>query len=338
MLTSYYLLLAVHFDLRWLGARRDEARGPSGPFLAFWAASVLAFMTHQVGAVYASALLAHAAFVSLHDPSKRPTPRSVATAGLFAALAVAPWYAWLAATFGPSHVVASTPTSGMLADQPHPAPLRLLAAYASNFATTFVPDRLIRSVVFEPFSAGAVVIHVTALYFCQVPGALTLSLTAYLCWRALRGGWPSEFRVPDGGVVLAFAVLGALAAAALHPSRARYGLGHNVVFPSTLVLVIWGWGVLSRGADRWARVACFAVAIESLAVLWAHLAWVYLYLTTGRIASDLNWVVQREEHLVFLHDLFPRSVPVLLAAALGVQAALIRLLVGWSRSAAVPAR
>src|SRR5262249_5161221 len=46
MLTCYYLLLGLYFYLRWL---RDGGRGP---FAGFWAATLLGFMTHQVGAVY----------------------------------------------------------------------------------------------------------------------------------------------------------------------------------------------------------------------------------------------------------------------------------------------
>src|SRR5262249_9592597 len=150
MLTCYYLLLGLHFYLRWL---RDGGRGP---FAGFWAATLLGFMTHQVGAVYGLALLGHAAWAARRDPSRRPKPWTLAALGLSALAVAGPWYGWLAATFGPAGVVTSTPTSGMLGDARSTNLLSLLSAYAFNLAATVVPFRLIRSVFFEPFSIGAV--------------------------------------------------------------------------------------------------------------------------------------------------------------------------------------
>jgi hypothetical protein len=330
----YYLMLALHFDLRWL--RRDG--GADRPFLGFAFATVLAFLTHQACGVYAAALAAHAAFVALRDPSRRPSPRALALAAAVAVVLVGAWYAWLASTFGLAEIVARTPTVGMVADRSPSEPPRLLATYARNLVVTVVPDRLIRAVFVEPFSAGAVAIHLTAMYFSQIPGALTLSLTAYLAARALRLFRPPSPDPAPGSrektAVLAFATLGGLGVTVLHPAASRYGLGHNVIFPTTLVVIAWAWGVVARARDRWSARACLASAAESLTVLWAHVAWVYFYWSTGRIADDLNWVVQREDHLVFLHDLFPRAVPVWMAIGVAVEAGLVWSLIRWCRSVA----
>jgi hypothetical protein len=324
MLTCYYLLLALHFYLRWLaGAGR-------GAWLGFWAAALLGFMTHQVAAVYAAALLAHAAVVIWRDPARRPGRAELAAVVVSALAVVGPWYAWLAATFGPAQIVTSVPTSGMAADTPRAA---FLPVYTRNLAATVLPDRLLHALVERPFSFGAIAIHLTALYFCQLPGALTLSLTVYLAWRALwlRRAGPA----PRGlGAALAFLVLGGLGGLLLHPGASRYGLAHNAFPPSTLLLILLAWGVLARDTGRRQRLATLATAAESLAVFWSLAAWVYFYLHTGRITSDLNWEVQRTFHLVFLHDLAPRLAPLVAALCGAGQAMLYLHLAAWLRAGA----
>jgi hypothetical protein len=329
MLTCYYLLLGLHFYLRWLGG------AGRGTWLGFWAATLLGFMTHQVAAVYAAALLAHAAVVAWRDPMRRPG-RADLVAVVVLGLAVAgPWYAWLAATFGPTQIVASVPTVGMAASTPRSA---LLPAYMRNLAITVLPDRLLHALVERPFSFGAVYIHLTALYFCQLPGALTLSLTVYLAWRGARFRRSGPAPTPSAGfrglgAALTFVVLGGLGGLLLYPGASPYGYGlaHNAFPPSTVLLILLAWGMLARDFSRRARLATLATAAESLAVFWSFAAWVYLYLHTGRITSDLNWDVQRVFHLVFLHDLAPRLAPLVAAACAVAQVALVLRLVAWLR-------
>lgn len=323
MLTVYYLLLGLHFYLRWLRSRPPAA----GPFLGFGVATLLGFMTHQVGAVYGGALLAHAARAVRRDPARRPGTNVLAGLGAAAVVVAGTWYGWVVATFEPLTPVTSTPITGMIEDSPVTSPWTLPRVYAGNVATSVVPDRLIRAVARERFSIGAVYIHLTALYFSQLPGALTLSLTAYLAARAVRArGRVGRAAVSeDLGAVLTFALLGGLGALVLHPAPSRYGVAHNVFVPTTLTLALLGWGALARDPNRWARVAGLGAVVEFLGMFWSHVEWVYFYLLTGRIASDLNWQVQGLFQLTFLHDLFPRAAPAAAAVCLASQAALVRV-------------
>jgi hypothetical protein len=290
-------------------------------------------MTHQVAAVYAAALLTHAAVVAWRDPARRPGRAELAAVVVLGLAVAGPWYAWLAVTFGPTQIVVRVPTAGMAADTPRSA---LLPIYTQNLAVTVLPDRLLHALVERPFSFGALYIHLTALYFCQLPGALTLSLTVYLAWRVARFRRSGPVPTPSAGfrglgAALTFVVLGGLGGLLLHPGASRYGLAHNAFPPSTLLLILLAWGVLARDSSRRARLATLATAAESLAVFWSFAAWVYLYLHTGRITSDLNWDVQHVFHLVFLHDLAPRLAPLAAAACAVAQAALCLQLAAWLR-------
>jgi hypothetical protein len=312
MLLCYYLLLGVHFHLRWLAG----GPGARGAFVACWLAMLAAFLTHQVAAVYGLPLAAQAAWVALRNPARRP--RWMDLLGLAAAgvSTAGPWYAWLAAHFGSGRLLSATPTAGMLA--PDAAPRGALLAYARNALSSIVPDRLIGSIAVGPVSAGAVVIHLTALYFCQLPGALTLSASAYLIWGAARGRLASPG--PGGRTAVGlFTLLGGLGAALLVPAETPYGILHNALAPSTVAILVVAWGSLAVDDSRPARWATVGAGFEFLAVFWAHVAWVYYYLRTGRIADDLNWVVQRQDGLVFLHDLAPRLAPIAAAACLAMQ-------------------
>jgi hypothetical protein len=58
-LVAFYLLLALHFHLRSLRRAAEDAAGAGRDFAGFWLASVLAFLTHQLAALYVVALLLH---------------------------------------------------------------------------------------------------------------------------------------------------------------------------------------------------------------------------------------------------------------------------------------
>ncbi|MGE3819783.1 MAG: ArnT family glycosyltransferase [Isosphaeraceae bacterium] len=335
MLASYYLFLSLHFYSRWLETSSEEPSVAWRRFLACWVASLLAFLTHQITLVYTAAMAVHALVVNRRRVRALVTPgRTAALAGLAVGL-VGPWYAWLWRAVGPSKIVAAVPTAVVLADHAAQSRWKVVKVYATSAWATFVPDRLIAAALWEPFSAGAIVIHLTALYFCQIPGALTLSLCVYLV--AVARVESADPPVHDHrSAVWTFGLLGGLAALLLTPYESRYGLAHNSLVPSTLAAMLGGWCVLSRGRGWGVRLACLGMMAEFLGVFWGHLAWLAYYRDTGKIATDLNWQVRNEYGLVFLNEAVGPAAPWLLGACLVIQCALARRWIEWSWRGSAP--
>jgi hypothetical protein len=329
MLTAYYLVLGLHFYIRWLRAGTGDAKASRRLFGAFWVASLLGFMTHQVAAVYVAALLAHAVGLLVRGRVRRPSVGELAALGLTALAIVAPWFVWLARSFGVRSILLSTPTTTMRTESSVSSLLGFLAVTVHNLVTSVVPFPLIRTIVLGPWSLGRLFIEITALYFCQLPGLLTISLTVFLTVPRLRqrllrftADQDPVARGGERGAVLAFAVFGALAAVAIHPGRATYGVAHNAFFPSALVLAVWAWGLLSQSHSRWKPLVIGGIVAEFLIMFWSHLAWIFLHLHFHRIGTDSNWLLKQAHHVVFLFDRLGRAAPLALLAGAVIQARL----------------
>jgi hypothetical protein len=188
MLTAYYLLMGLHFYLKSFRARLVDPRQAGYWFLAFWACGFLAFMTHQGASVYVAALVLHAAWWGLRRRQYRPSLWELAALPVVAAAIAGPWYGWLLRTLGPAKVFGTTPVT--LGD-PNATftPLNILDWAAYNTKSSVVPIYLIDTLSDGPRTPEAVYSDLTSIYFSQFPGALTLSLTAFLLTRPFAALW-----------------------------------------------------------------------------------------------------------------------------------------------------
>lgn len=331
MLTAYYIFISLHFYLRWVRLRTEGPGVARSMILYFWVASLLGFLTHQVALVYLVALLVHAVAVTVRDrrSAKIDWSMSPTLAGLALAF-VGPWYVWLAVKFGLEGGFANTPAA-VVGNEAAARTSARLVSFVYNLAASIVPDLRPRGLASWPPDVRTVYKRLTALYFCQVPGLLTFSLTLFIVMRSRRIS-----RTPPGSplrgsdmwsAVLVFAILGGLAAAALVPLKYRYGIAHAAFFPSALVLAIWAWGVLSRSSGRWTSWTCAGMAFEFLAMFWSHL------FSIGRaLPKNDNFILKQRNHLTFLADLLGPVRPLMIIACIAIQVGLCVLLVSRVRT------
>lgn len=316
MLCAAYLLIALHFHLKALRVRDSDPSGALGWALRGWVAGLLGFMTHQVAAVYLVAIAATSLGASIRS-GFRPLPaRHWAACGLAAVAIVGPWYAWTALEFGLRSAIASTPTMVM----PSQAPLgagTLLNAVPRNLLLSFFPDRLVGAARGGDTRAMTWYDLAMSLYFNQVPGLLTLSLTLFLLWRGaawaasfLAGrardapGWPGGWWAAAG-----FAGLGGLGSLVLVPQVQAFGVAHAVMFPSAIVLAMAGWAALATAGGRLQRLVLVGMLAEFLLAFWVHVGVLALVLPDLPRDTVPNIYLKRSRHLTSLADLLGGGVP-----------------------------
>jgi hypothetical protein len=349
MLAACFVLLGLHFYLRSLRCRPTDPGRAARYFQLFWISLMLGYLTHQVAAVYAAALLLHAALLALGRPDYRPAWKEWLALPLVAALIVGPWYAWLAWTFGLAQVGGRTPvTVG------HPSsifkPWLILWSVAYNTGSSTAPGYLFQALFSEPWTFADIYAGLTAMYFSLYPGILTLSVCTYLLARAVRR-IPGALRAglrwlgarllrtstaarsrcrPHWVAVWLFVVVGSLGATALHPARIGHGVAHSACFPTAAVLAGLAWGLLSRASRRTAALVCAGMVGEFVLMFWSH-CWVAA--ADPRVLDpDLaNFGYKDDAGLLFLNDRLGAAAPVAIAAAIAVQAALAGCLVLWLR-------
>jgi Dolichyl-phosphate-mannose-protein mannosyltransferase len=325
-LVALYLLMALHFHLCWL--RHSEAREARArlDFAAFWLASILAFLTHQLAAPFVLVLLVHAAVRAWREGRLAACLRPIRLAGYgaVALLLLAPWYGWLIAQFGLDRLIHASPVVAM--DPEALTPVRMAQSMMMNAVFSVIPN-------FGGFPAwpprfAELYRWVTGFYFNSATAALTLTqglilLTFLVAWlrgqglRRPRG--PTLDRTAITAVAL-FALGGALLSLPLHPHLDRWGIVSACLFPSVLILLICAAGLISRhGGQRLRQVVVAGVAIEYLIMFWSHLAWLS-HLNPG----DKNAELKRTNDLVFLGDLLGSMAPVM-GTLLAVQLSLISL-------------
>jgi hypothetical protein len=345
MLAAYYVLLGLHFYVRSVRLRRSEPRAAAGLSLCFWAFSMLGFLTHQVVAVYVVPLLLHGACLTVRDRAYRPGWKEAATAVLVAALAVGPWYGWLLTHLGAGTVLGSSPvTHGD--ESAIFAPRQIAGWMFHNTRASLWPLTLVGALRQTPPDHVTVYQGLTESYFSLLPGALTLSLTAFLIlalarrlWRWVAGGgWrvagkeassPATAQGSAGLAVGLFAGLGWLGAAFLHPGKMEHGIAHSAGFPTALVLAALGWGLLSRARPWVFALVSAGIVAEFLLMFWSH----WWFLTHApEVLEDLPGNAgYKDETVVFLADRIGQGCFLFVAGLVGVQVVLVVLLIARGR-------
>jgi hypothetical protein len=348
MLAAYYLLMGLHFYLKSVRLRPADPRQAGCWFLAFWGCGFLAFVTHQSAAVYVAALVLHATWWGLRRREYRPHLWELAALPVIALAIAGPWYGWLLKTLGPAKVLGTTPVT--LGDTSASfTPLSILDWVAYNTKSSIVPLYLLDTVRYGPRTLADFYFDLTAIYFSQFPGALTLSLTAYLLTRpfaALRRWWQGRKAAgagagetdpaakphpnPEWSAAWCFALLGYLGAAVLHPGKIAHGIAHSAAFPTAIVLVALGWGVLSRAPRRLAALVCAGIVAEFLLMYWSH-CWVAVHVPEVLDTSLANQSYKPDAGAIFLRDRLDGNAWVLVAAAAAVQLVLCASLFRWVR-------
>jgi hypothetical protein len=344
MLAVYFLLLALHFYLRFVRTRPADPPQGSQAFLCFWVAALIAFMTHQASLVFFAPLLLHAAILALVQRAYRLGVRNLAPTALAWGLLVVPWYVWLTVTFGPSKIFTSSPVT--LGDQSATfRPWEIVAWVVHNLYTSVVPIHLGTALLEGKLEFESLYYAATIFYFSLLTGALTVSLTLFLgcalVWLLVRAGYrvrawlhgegpartagPCEPGWREWTAVVMFLVLGVLAAGVLHPGKMQHGIAHAAYFPAVVLLAALAWGVLSR-ANRWAAAAvCAGMTTEFLLMFWSHV-WL-LYHDPGVLESlPGNQSYKDDAGVVFLSDWLGGGQVVFLAGAILVQTVLVGLL------------
>jgi hypothetical protein len=332
MLAAYFLVLGLYFCLRWLRDRQTDPSAAWRWFFLCWVSGLLGFLTHQVAAVYLGILVLHAAVLVVSRRAPWPGLRRLALLPAAALLLVGPWYAWLVGQFGLDKVLHSTPVTQMEKES-MPA-LAYLESVASNLYASVVPLGLYETLSEGPATWGALYRGVTAFYFSLLPGALTLSLTLFLLaalirnlCRPGRAALLAGLRRPGWSATWAFALLGAVGAAALHPKTYTHGIAHAALFPSVVVLAALAWGRLSQGSRPWAALVCAGMVAEFAAMFWSH-----VWLTGQPLLLDpknINVWEKSAYQLVFLADHLAGVRPAVIAATVAVQLGLVVLLCRW---------
>jgi hypothetical protein len=332
MLAAYFLVLGLHFYLRWLRDRQTDPSAAGRWFFLCWVSGLLGFLTHQVAAVYLGVLVLHAAVLVASRRAPWPGLRRLALLAAAALLLVGPWYAWLVGQFGLDKVLHSTPVTQMK-NEPVPAPVYLLSV-GFNLGASVVPLGLVDTLYNGPRTWDAFYRDGTAFSFSLLPGALTLSLTLFLLALLVRaagrrhvGERPGDLRRPEWSATWAFALLGAVGAAALHPKTSMHGIAHAALFPSVVVLAALAWGRLSRGSRPWAALVCVGMVAEFAGMFWSH-----VWLTGHPLLLDpknINVWEKSAHQLVFLADCLAGVRPAVIAGTVAVQVGLVVLLGFW---------
>jgi hypothetical protein len=340
MLAAAFLLLALHFYLRSLRARVPDPAQARRYFLYCWVSALLGYMTHQAALVYLLVLAAHAVIVAIWEPRFGRPRKWCAFPALSVPLLLAPWYSWLIFHFGFGATINSTPTTQMDPTFGEAAgwtkAVHVLASVGYNLTAAVVPFTLAMTVWNGPWTWQEFYGRATDFYFNQVTGALTLSLSLYLLARGARtlghGGLRTAGIVlarPEWNAVWAFALIGGVGAALLHPLRSINGVAHSAIFATSVLLVVLAWGLLSRAGGRVRAVVCAGMVVEFLVMFWTYVPLSYadpLLLDPYGINAD----IKRREHLVFLSDCLGSAWTFAVVAAAAVQLALVILLAVWS--------
>jgi hypothetical protein len=342
LLAAYFLLLGLHFYLRFLRCRDADPTLAWRMLVAWWLCGLLAFLTHPVSVVYVTALSLHA--VAVLWPRRRLWLRPAHVAALVAVAVVLAggWYGWLFWRFGMVSTTRSSPTAMMAR-----GPLAWIDSLRINGWTSLVPDELGYGLRDEPplWEQGApravrLYRGITSVYFSTLTGALTLSLSAYLLYRAVSRVWAWLARTGriahrgaaagrgDTVAIWTFSGLSCLGAMLLHPNSSAHGLAHNAYFASTIVWVGLAWGLLARAGRGAAALVLAGMLAEFLLLFWSH-AW---YANREPLVLDpfgSNWEFKRADGNVFLSAALGPLGPVAWVAAAIAQAGLIALLMRW---------
>jgi hypothetical protein len=362
MLAAYYVLLALHFYIQSVRSRADDPRKASVQFCCFGIAGLLGFMTHQVSLVYVLPLLTHAAVLAWMDKAARPRLLELAALAGAIVFLVMPWYGWLAATLGADKIAHSTPAT-LGEERARYRPLEVFSWMRFNLMYSVVPAYVIRAFFTDwpedigtPNNFGELIQGLgqvrlkppdplelydgaTYLYFSLLTGAVTLSLVTFLAYRLYkrRRGYKSMVTSQPASdrrvrwAVWLFIGLGAAGAAFLHPGKMWWGIAHSAAFPSAIVLVALGWGVLSHANRRAGMIVSAGIVLEFLAMFWSH--WWFLTHRPDVLEPLPGNESYKKIGLVFLNDAIGAGQYGFLASVLAVQAILCLLLVRFWRAA-----
>jgi hypothetical protein len=331
MLAAFYALLGLHCYLQFLRHRLQEPRRAGKYLLACWAFSLLGFLAHPVILVYLAALVMHAAWRAWRVPQYRLSARELAGLAAAFVLLIGPWCGWLLANFGLHGIAASdpgTPYGTLRANQAW----RPLDLFTYNFSRSFVQVNLVSLVGQGNLTLAALGREMTAFYFNQLTGALTLSLCAYLALACLRRLWRPWVMTPgsaagpqEWSAVFLFLGLGTLGSVLLIPDDNPNGVAHSAFFTSAILATGLAWALLARERNPWKGIVYCGMVSEYLFALWLHL-WV---LSSGNpaVLRSPNLDLKKDHHLIFLNDLLGQQPLFFVTAVVVIQGALIWSLV-----------
>jgi hypothetical protein len=264
MTAAFFLLLALHFYLRWRAGA------------AAWAlhltavTGALAFMSHQSAAYYLAGLVADYVFLR---PRPRASWREAVTAALLAAVIVAPWHWWVSGLYGVVGAVKANP----VLSTGRPTIARVLRGGTENAITSLLPIPFLDFLRGGRFTGDRSLFRGVELYFNSLTGAMTLSLLAALLVTARR---------PSSALARAYhhlrgpwlmAGFGAVMLATLAVERPRYAMRADgpgpFVWAYAAGLVAFGLWTLRRRPEGAAPGYSphMAVALFALAGYWGGL-------------------------------------------------------------------
>ncbi len=323
-LAVYFLLCGLHSHIQFVRTRGVDRRAAGTRLVDAGICWVLAFMTHQSALAYMAPMVVHAAFLVARDRSCLPSPRQAAFLLPPIVAVAAPWYIWLAATYGAAGTVNAVPT--LVANQGVSFALASITSnVAANTALSFISPPLVKMAFEAPPSASKLYWIATRFYFHMTTGALTVSLAVFLLSRfAVRG--PAFGRDAGRGwfAVALFIVPGALLATALLPVSRAQGVAPAACMPSVVVLVALGWAALAAQGGRWTMAVVLGMATEYLFMLWSH---VLVVSRTGWLDLEGNALLKQSHRLVFLADEIGSWGRLVVPSLVVVQLSLVVLLV-----------
>lgn len=329
-LVAAFLLLALHWHLRWLRRAPADRAGRRADIGGVWLMSCLAFLTHQLAAPYVAALLVHGLAVAWRGG----LPGLSRAAGFAAATLVllGPWYLWLLATVGLPGVLRASPLAVMQAEAATQG--ALLHAMAQNALNSLLPTFI--DLPHGPLHWLDLQRWLVRISFNQLVGVLTATqlVCLLLLGRQRLLASPSPSPGPSPGPAAApapagpdpacaralacFGLLGALLSLPLHPRIDPYGLLPANLFPAALVLLAGSIGLIAgRGGGGVRRLLVAGSLAEYLLLFWS-----YLPAIPRLDPIPANAALKADQGLVFLAELTGPARPLVLAALLLVQLAL----------------
>jgi len=327
MLAAYFGILGLHFYAKSSTLRSaDSAR--SSRHLRFSALFLgLGILAHPVVAVYAFALLVHARWLGWRDAARRISLSEAARAAGVPVALLFVWGIWGVSTFWSSGFSASNPLPEVSSSDP--------LAFFYNVVASVIPLELVSALssrsALDPkhFYRGLV-----DLYFSLFTGCLTISLSLFLVSRVRKLGVravrqnATAWLEPANSSVVAFLLIGTSGAMALHTAPHIHGTAHDVWFPSVIVLTAMAWAVLAGAPERLRKIVCAGMVLENGVVLWSHI--LHLHHRAASPPED-NLILKLTNGLVFLNDYSAAPMWLVVAAALAVEAALMRFVFTRSR-------
>lgn len=308
VLTAFFILLGL--ALYTVGWKRQDRARVAGAFLAL-AAAVL---THYSAAVYALVIGGHYLWTQL---TSRPSRwREIVPTTALALVLVAPWIGYVVATYGVADGIVRNPSFEGTSDQS-------LAEHATtrwlNVVDTFIPhaydgynDYPADATTWRRLSDQIFTIYQSTAIFSI--GSVAGLMAIVLAYGALRRvTWLPERRFWYL-LVPVVCILGVV----VHGDRSDTGLAMISLQPITYLAVVF-LAARVRALPAWCRRLWFASAILDVGAGIGLALW--FEATHGEWARTPNWDLKDGAGILFLGDVVPPAIPLLLMAVMAIMAA-----------------